>query len=298
MTQVLVHKAVEPNNTTRAGRELYSNLLAWLFEEPGQPAILQPKHDGVYVQFIHSSPWGWQAFSRTGERLLSVDDPVLDAMEYKGYPERHYVGELWLPATQHSVINGMARRQTPQPLDVILFDSFVPGDNETYQERQEYLFKHGPISPVRTLPTGSHRSERDLYDEARIWTQSTSAYDGLILRDALGVYTPGDGRDGGIYKIKPRHTGDFRVIGVTPGKGKHAGRVGALVLDLGGGVTCEVGTGLSDEDREVSDWEGRIAEIEYLAVTKDGKLREPSFQRVRWDKKVPDVIVGNLTTED
>jgi ATP-dependent DNA ligase len=70
------------------------------------------------------------------------------------------------------------------------------------------------------------------------------------------------------------------------------------VVDLGGGVVCEVGTGLNDQDRKDPDWVGRIVEVEYLAVTKDGKLREPSFQRIRWDKKVPDVIGGNVVSED
>jgi len=298
---VLVHKAVEPSNTTKAGRALYNDLLDWLAGmDNGTPAIIQPKYDGVYVQFIYG-PDGWAAFSRTGEPLLSVSQRVLDLFEYKALPERHYVGELWLPATSHSTINGMARQKRPSPLGVVLFDSFIPGDNEVYLERQEFLFSGGDVSIARTLPPyvgGLESVERDLYDMARLWTQSASAYDGLILRDEMSVYTPGDGRDGGVYKIKPRHTGDFRVVGVTPGKGKHTGSIGALVVDLGGGVTCEVGTGLNDRDRKDPDWVGRIVEVEYLAVTKDGKLREPSFQRVRWDKKVPDVIVGNVVSED
>lgn len=299
MTKVLVHKAVEPDNTTVAGRENYDSLLDW-FAKPlrSAPPILQPKYDGVYAQFIYCENFGWQGFSRTGELLLSVDNVIKNALYYNALPGRRYVGELWLPHTQHAVINGMARKKTPQPLGLRLFDSFDPDQEEPYALRKQYLFTAGPVVEVRNLSISDISSEKDLYDLARSFTGQSSAYDGLILRNPWTPHTPGDGRSGGIFKIKPRNTGDFRVIGTTPGKGKHAGKVGALVLDLGGGVTCEVGTGLSDADREQDgNWLGLIVEVEYLSVTKDGKLREPSFQRVRWDKKVADVLPGNETED-
>lgn len=302
MTKVLVHKAVEPGNTTMVGRLNYDALLAWFDgEHSSAPPIVQPKYDGVYAQFIYDDNFGWQGFSRTGELLLSVDDAIKDALYYNALPERRYVGELWLPHTQHAVINGMARKKSPQPLNVMLFDSFDPdAPEEPYSERQQFLFSSGPIKTAPSIVVRhSFMGEEYLYDLARSWTDGVSAYDGIILRDPWFPYTPGDGRSGGIFKIKPRKTGDFRVIGTTPGKGKHAGKIGALVLDLGGGVTCEVGTGLTDSEREQDgNWIGLIVEVEYLAVTKDGKLREPSFQRIRWDKKTADVLPGNETPED
>ena len=300
MTQVLVHKAVEPANTTAAGRANYDSLLDWFDRRPRTALpIVQPKYDGVYVQFVFDKSHGWQGFSRTGELLPSVDDTIKDALYSTALKDRRYVGELWLPHTQHAVINGMARKKSPQPLGVRLFDSFVPDEEEPYALRREYLFTSGPVVEVNNLNIADIHCEKDLYDLARSFTDRASAYDGLILRDPWSPHIPGDGRGGGIFKIKPRKTGDFRVIGTTPGKGKHAGKVGALVLDLGGGVTCEVGTGLTDSEREQDgNWIGLIVEVEYLAVTKDGKLREPSFQRIRWDKKTADVLPGNETPED
>jgi DNA ligase-1 len=300
MTKVLVHKAVEPANTTAAGRANYDSLLDWFDRRPRTALpIVQPKYDGVYVQFVFDKSHGWQGFSRTGELLPSVDDTIKDALYSTALKDRRYVGELWLPHTQHAVINGMARKKSPQPLGVRLFDSFVPDEEEPYALRREYLFTSGPVVEVNNLNIADIHCEKDLYDLARSFTDRASAYDGLILRNPWSAHIPGDGRYGGIFKIKPRKTGDFRVIGTTPGKGKHAGKVGALVLDLGGGVTCEVGTGLTDSEREQDgNWVGLIVEVEYLAVTKDGKLREPSFQRIRWDKKTADVLPGNETPED
>lgn len=94
--------------------------------------------------------------------------------------------------------------------------------------------------------------------------------EGLIIRDDLNrIY----------YKVKIVDTMDIEVIDITPGTGKHKGRIGALITSRG-----KVGTGLKDADRERQDLIGKIIEVEYMELTYDGKFRHPRLIAIRDDK--------------
>lgn len=295
---VYVHKAVEPDKLSREGKKRFATLTTALIQGDPQ-AMLLPKYDGVYAQFLYDAATkSWQAFSRTGERLLSVGPAITDVFDVKALHDFAYIGELWLPDENHSTINGRARKQSVQHLELKLFDSYdrtdvvASGtDHTSYLNRRDFLFSGGPVSIAPIMPT-AHRINvlDDAYDLARELTLRPSAYDGLILRDAGAYFVPGRGTDGEIIKIKPRRSGDFRVVATTPGIGNRDGGYGAFVVDLGGGVRSEVGTGLTQAEVFGDDPVGRIAEVEYLAVTPAGKLREPSFKRFRDDKTEADVL--------
>ena len=305
--KVYVHKAIEPDDLSVKGKKRYAALIADVLG-PNEFAIVQPKHDGVYAQFLFDEGLQmWRAWSRTGEEYLSVgqDSGIIKAFDQTANIDRGYIGELWLPSVQHSVINGRARKKSPQYLELVLFDSFDrtatdTEDRETYRERMEYLFKGDSVSVVRNLHVRDKLfHENDLYDMARELTRrGPSAYDGLMLKDANGLFKPGRGKDGEAIKIKPRKSGDFRVVGTTKGKGNRAGGIGALVVDLGNGSTCEVGTGLSMVDVFDRDFTNKIVEVEYLGVTKDGKLREPAYKAIRHDKTEADILDFTKKTED
>lgn len=92
-----------------------------------------------------------------------------------------------------------------------------------------------------------------------------------------------------LMKFKTMYSQDCRVVGVYEGEGKHAGRLGGLKLIQENGQPCDVGSGFTDEDRDLI-WQdnslaiGRIAEIKYQELTPDGVMRFPVFLRWRNDK--------------
>lgn len=97
-------------------------------------------------------------------------------------------------------------------------------------------------------------------------------YEGLI------IYEHTDDGDV-LWKLKITETYDVRVTGIQAGKGKHLGRMGALLTTMG-----KVGTGFTDAMREET-WEiGEIIEVECMEITEDGKFRHPRFIRRRFDK--------------
>lgn len=84
-------------------------------------------------------------------------------------------------------------------------------------------------------------------------------------------------------KAKFRPDVDAEVVGITPGRGKHEGRIGALQVRLPGrDAVTNVGTGLSDQLRaqiaaNPQSVIGRVAKIRTQQVFESGKLRAPSF---------------------
>lgn len=89
-------------------------------------------------------------------------------------------------------------------------------------------------------------------------------------------------RQGDVWlKVKAKETHDIMVLAVVPGKGKHVGRMGALLTDRG-----KVGTGFTDAMREeLMDIEpGTTIEVDCMGLTPSGKFRHPRFIRVRFDK--------------
>lgn len=101
-------------------------------------------------------------------------------------------------------------------------------------------------------------------------------YEGLVLRQGSTW-----------LKVKPVETYDVRVTGIIEGTGKHKGRMGALMTDMG-----KVGTGFTDEEREWF-WKRQVGgeprfkqliEVECMQLTPAGKFRHPRFVRIRYDK--------------
>lgn len=84
-------------------------------------------------------------------------------------------------------------------------------------------------------------------------------------------------------KAKFRPDVDAEVVGVTPGQGKHVGRIGALKVKLPGKeAVTHVGTGLSDKLREEiarnpDAYIGRAVQVRTQRVFPSGKMRAPSF---------------------
>jgi bifunctional non-homologous end joining protein LigD len=115
--------------------------------------------------------------------------------------------------------------------------------------------------------------------------------EGLVLKQAHWS---------GWYKLKPTSTIDLVVYGVLPGCGKHAGRMGALMVgahDERGRLlpAGKVGTGFTDVERERprSEWLGRVIEVEYDSIAARGRLRFPSFLRIRDDKPASECRMGD-----
>ena len=126
--------------------------------------------------------------------------------------------------------------------------------------------------------------------------------EGLMINLMEGTYECK--RTKKLLKVKTFKDADVLVTNVVEGTGKNLGKLGAVevkFLHNGKEMTCEVGSGFTDEER-LNYWEhpelimGKVVELKYFEVTQNDKdktkysLRFPTWQhRVRIDKDEQDI---------
>ena len=100
-----------------------------------------------------------------------------------------------------------------------------------------------------------------------------------MLHRADALWVPG--RSDALRKLKRVPDEEARVIGQLPGKGRHEGRMGALLLEMANGRRFALGTGFTDAQRESPPPLGAMVTYLYRDRTPAGLPRFASFLRVR-----------------
>lgn len=181
--------------------------------------------------------------------------------------------------------------------DMIPFESFEAGVDKTiYEQRFQMLSSavlHASSDRVDLVATKTVNN----IDEAREQFEKYLAegQEGIILKTKDMIWE--DKRSKHQIKFKGELECDLVVTDWVEGTGKHAGRLGALVLaSCDGLVQTNVGTGFSDSDRDritAANSVGRVVAIKYNARITDKRsdtdsLFLPVFIEFRDDKDVAD----------
>lgn len=98
--------------------------------------------------------------------------------------------------------------------------------------------------------------------------------EGVMLRQAHSMYVAK--RSDTLLKLKPELSDEAVVTGHQPGEGKHLGRLGALICEWNG-KAFNIGTGLSDAQRESPPKVGARVTFSYQELTDAGIPRFPVF---------------------
>ena len=96
-----------------------------------------------------------------------------------------------------------------------------------------------------------------------------------MLRQPGSLYEPC--RSGTLLKVKTFHDAEARVVDHQPGSGRHKGRLGALLVELPGGIQFAVGTGFSDQQRHNPPPIGSIISFRFQELTDAGVPRFPTL---------------------
>jgi len=121
-----------------------------------------------------------------------------------------------------------------------------------------------------------------------------TGYEGIMIKSMEAPYECK--RSNFWMKWKPTITVDLDIVGFEEGTGRNQGRLGAIIcegVDNGRNIRVNVGSGLSDSDRDQywisrNDLLGRVVEIQADAITQNQNgsysLRFPRFLRFRgWE---------------
>jgi DNA ligase-1 len=103
--------------------------------------------------------------------------------------------------------------------------------------------------------------------------------EGVMLRQPGSLYVAG--RSTTLLKVKRFHDAEAVVRGYEAGKGRHKGRLGALLVEMTNGIRFAVGTGFSDAERSNPPPLGSTITFRYQELTDAGVPRFPSYVGIR-----------------
>lgn len=298
MAEVRILKAVEFDKLSSATKKKFKS--AQGLRDAGW--WVQRKYDGCFGMAVIRPGGQSQMLSRAGEDYTVSCQHILQALERCALEQSPspdpfvVIGEVWKLGMQFKDISGRFRQQREAATELVFAcHDLLPEDLETHQayarrfENLEDLLAYSEVrDPLFATDTDRfHRTPGPGVEEQARALVAMGGYDGLILKDPNAPYTIGLAKEGQIVKVKPTFSLDLRVTDVFVEKGERTGRdVFSIEVEYKG-VRSRVGSGMPHEASGVPG-RGQIVEVEAMGLTPDGKLREPRFKGIRYDKEQPD----------
>jgi DNA ligase-1 len=220
---------------------------------------------------------GKQMLTRSGRKI------ALPAGFTAGFPNLVIDGELWLGRNRFEQISALVRRLQVsdsewQEVTFMIFDlPLYPGPFIDRYAAMKVLVQKAASSHLQVIKQETVASTEALFRQLDTVVEANG--EGLMLHFQQAHYAIG--RSEYIVKLKPKYDAEAVVIGHTEGKGKYRGKLGALIVKTPEGIVFNVGSGLSDKQRENRPLVGSIITHQYLGLTQKGTPRFATFLRQR-----------------
>lgn len=198
-------------------------------------------------------------------------------------PRQPLDGELWLGRGSFDRLSSIVRRQSPDDsewrrVSYMIFE--LPNAPGSFTERSEQI---RAITEAAKLPWLQAVSQFRVADAASLQAKLRdivrSGGEGLMLHRDDAAYQVG--RSDALLKLTPWLDAEARVIAHLPGKGKYAGKLGALRMEMPDGRRFSLGSGLTDTLRRNPPLVGTLITYRYRELTQNGMPRFPRYLRVR-----------------
>ena len=201
----------------------------------------------------------------------------------EGFPRVPLDGELWMGRGTFERLSGAVRRKIPDDAEwrtirFMVFDlpgSPVPFDERLQRMREMFETIESPcIALVGQFRVADHGALM-----AALARVVDGGGEGLMLHRGGSLYTAGRSDD--LLKVKRYDDAEAVVVGHLPGKGRLAGMLGALLVEMPDGRRFRLGTGFSDEERREPPPLGTTVTYKHFGKTRNGVPRFASFLRIR-----------------
>ncbi len=234
--------------------------------------LISEKYDGVRAW------WDGQAL-----RFRSGGAIAAPAWFVARLPALPLDGELWFGRGRFDALSAAVRRHRPQDeewlqLRYMLFE--LPGAPGSFADRAERIRSivqqqrsDALVAVKQTVVAGRAALQAQLRNVVE------AGGEGLMMHRAYAPYL--SGRSPVLYKLKPVHDAEATVLAHVPGRGKHAGRLGALQVRTEDGVVFTIGTGFSDAERDNPPPRGVLISYSHRGHTEAGVPRFASYLRRR-----------------
>ena len=270
----LVAWGVSPSNAAAAAADAPALLLASVYR-PGlelQGYWVSEKYDGL------RGYWDGQRLRTRGGEPITPP-----AWFTAGWPDTALDGELWagrgrFAQAQSTVRQASAGDGAWRQMRFMVFD--LPAHPGSFDERLPVLQAAvARIGQPWVLAVPQQRVASDAALQMLLQHTVRGGGEGLVLHRGASLYQAGRSDD--LIKVKTHDDTEARVVAHLPGKGKHAGRLGALLVEMPSGQRFRLGTGLSDAERIAPPPIGSWVTYRYRGTHVSGLPRFASFVRVR-----------------
>ena len=234
---------------------------------------MSEKYDGLRAYWDGRTLWSRKGQVIHPSRDFLVELPHNIALD----------GELWIGHGKFEETVSTVRSLIPDDrwknIRFMVFDA--PKAKGTFEERLKFL--------RATLPDTNHFVRAVVQERCLGVRQLLAERDrvvrlggeGLMLRQPESQYE--GRRSPTLLKVKPYDDAEATVIAHEPGKGKFAGKLGAIRVRTEDGREFSIGSGLSDAQRQSPPPLGTVITYRFRGVTAKGMPRFPTYLRVRQD---------------
>lgn len=249
-------------------------LLANVLGENVDPAtyLVSEKFDGV------RAIWDGKTLRFRSGRTVNAPDWFIAKL-----PPEKLDGELWLGRATFERLSGYVRKTLPldddwRQIKYMVFE--LPDSAGTFVDRAKRIqeivaqAKWPQLIAVEQFRIADRAALKRKLDEV-----VGGGGEGLMLHLATATYVTG--RSDVLLKLKPLLDTEAKVVEHIPGKGKHAGKMGALRVEMPDGKRFNIGTGFSDAVRKAPPPVGTLITYTYRGITNKGTPRFASYLRVR-----------------
>ena len=207
---------------------------------PGMPLAdywVSEKYDGV------RGYWDGRTLRTRGGETVAAP-----AWFTAGWPATPMGGELWAGRGRFAQAQSTTRQQQPddaawRQMRFMVFD--LPSHGGVFDERLialKALVASIQQPWVQAVPQQRVATHAAL--QALLQRTVRAGGEGLMLHKGSSMYR--SGRSDDLIKLKTHDDAEALVVGHLPGKGKHAGRLGALLVEMPTGQRFKLGAGLTD----------------------------------------------------
>ena len=171
-----------------------------------------------------------------GEKLLTRGGARIAAPAWftAGWPKTPMDGELWAGRGQFPKAVSTVRQQTPtddtwRSMQFMVFD--LPGETGTFTQRLALLnsqvsqINQPWVQAVVQVKVANHQALQGM-----LAATVKQGGEGLMLHRGASLYKAQ--RNDDLLKLKPFDDAEARVVALVPGKGKYAGKTGALLVEM------------------------------------------------------------------
>ena len=272
------------------------------------PAIQEKKADGVRcVALVEGGKC--LLYTRQG-RLLNFPKIEEELVSLSGVEEMMF--DLELETEARTGISGICNSNlktgytdgSDNLITAVLFDEMptatfkAKGKTKIQSERTEDLqkrfanFNAKRLKLIESQLVTTHDKMKEINDK-----YIAGGFEGSIIKDPNAAYP--FKRSTCWLKLKAVNSVTLKVVGTELGKGKRAGKIGALVCESAcGGIKVNVGSGLNDEDVEMFTKNppiGKFVEVLFNVLIKGRDSEDyscflPRYKEMRVDKEEADTL--------